>query len=100
MGETALFRRARVLWGRFEEAAELDPLASTRAFLRVYRAYGAPERAYHGRCHVVDVVTRAARLGRCLAAESVTALLAAAWYHDVVYDSRRCDNEGRSARVM
>ena len=94
MGKQISFRRARLLWGRFEEAAGIS---STPAFTRLYRAYGGRDRSYHDRRHVVDVVQRVTRMGRTLPNRTQTALLAAAWYHDVVYVTTRHDNEERSA---
>jgi predicted metal-dependent HD superfamily phosphohydrolase len=50
--------------------------------------------------HVVDVVERVTRMSRSVPHRTRTALIAAAWYHDVVYNSRRADNEERSADVL
>lgn len=96
----ALFRRALRLWRRFETAAGLAEGSSTRAFFRLFRAYSSSTRAYHDCRHVVDVVDGVTRMGRGLPSRSIASVLAAAWYHDVVYDSRRGDNEERSAGVM
>jgi len=70
------------------------------AFHRLYRAYGSRTRTYHDRRHVVDVVRRVDRSSRRIRGDRKTALIAAAWFHDVVYDARRLDNEERSADVL
>ena len=67
------------------------------AFQRLYRHYGSRTRAYHDHRHVVDVVRR---VDSAYKVRDRAALLAAAWFHDVVYDARRHDNEERSAAMM
>lgn len=71
-------------------------------FDSVLAAYRAPDRHYHGVRHVRWVVHH----GRELAAvadpplrnEQVDEVVAAAFFHDLVYDARRPDNEEVSAR--
>lgn len=57
--------------------------------------YGAPERHYHGWAHIADCLSR---MDACGAASS--ALELAIWFHDVVYDTRRSDNEEKSALLF
>ena len=61
----------------------------------VLAAYGEDSRIYHDVRHLYDVVTVVDLLG----GESLDpdAVELAAWFHDVVYDVRRTDNEASSA---
>jgi predicted metal-dependent HD superfamily phosphohydrolase len=78
-----------------------DP-AHLATYAEVWHAYAGGElsedatgRHYHGPGHVLDCLDQA-RL--CQAElEDVRAVEAAIWFHDVIYDPRRPDNEARSA---
>ena len=78
------------LWRRLGARGTSDAV-----FDRLAAAYGEPGRAYHTLDHVMD----------CLAllddadatAGERDPIEAAIWFHDVFYDSRRRDNEDRSA---
>jgi predicted metal-dependent HD superfamily phosphohydrolase len=82
--------RFRVLCGRLGSAARADAV-----FAELSAHYGAASRRYHTMGHIAD----------CLAVLSDARVLAfdadlvefALWAHDVIYDSRRSDNERLSA---
>lgn len=57
------------------------------------RRYGAPERHYHNLTHAAQVRTYLPQDD----AYFREAVIFAAWYHDIIYDSRARDNELRSA---
>jgi predicted metal-dependent HD superfamily phosphohydrolase len=59
--------------------------------------YSAPERHYHGLAHV-ETLLGLAREYRALLSDP-EAIEAAIWFHDAVYDTRRSDNEARSAEL-
>lgn len=59
--------------------------------------YSVPERTYHSIEHVLDC-QRELDTCRTLATDPA-AVEAALWYHDVVYDPRRSDNEEASANL-
>ncbi|HTC96388.1 MAG TPA: phosphohydrolase [Bradyrhizobium sp.] len=61
-------------------------------------AYAAPNRHYHNLAHVEDCLDKLARLGDLSAAEREI-LTEAIWWHDVVYDPTRSDNEELSAQL-
>jgi predicted metal-dependent HD superfamily phosphohydrolase len=78
------------LWERLGAQGESD-----QAYERLAEAYGEPGRAYHTLAHVLDCL---ARLDEAAPPDERRDLVEAAiWFHDVVYDSRRTDNEERSA---
>src|SRR6266849_5196766 len=60
-------------------------------------AYTAPDRHYHDLRHIEALLGLA---HACASAISDgDAVEAAIWFHDAVYDTRRSDNEGRSAAL-
>ena len=61
-------------------------------------AYAAADRAYHNLAHVEDCLDKLARVDGLSAAEREI-LAEAIWWHDVVYDPMRSDNEELSARL-
>jgi predicted metal-dependent HD superfamily phosphohydrolase len=61
-------------------------------------AYSAPNRHYHNLAHVEDCLGALAGVGDLSAADREI-LTEAIWWHDVVYDPTRSDNEELSARL-
>ncbi len=57
--------------------------------------YRAPDRHYHGMAHIEALLALAHEYRDALS--DGQAVDAAIWFHDAVYDSRRSDNEERSA---
>lgn len=82
--------RFSALWRRLGAAgpgdAEFDDLAA---------AYAEESRAYHTLDHVLDCLARLDESGALPPERDLVE--AAIWFHDVVYDPRRSDNEARSA---
>jgi predicted metal-dependent HD superfamily phosphohydrolase len=61
-------------------------------------AYAAPNRHYHNLAHIEDCLDKLARVNGLSAAEREI-LTEAIWWHDVVYDATRSDNEELSAQL-
>jgi predicted metal-dependent HD superfamily phosphohydrolase len=61
-------------------------------------AYTAPGRHYHNLAHIEDCLGALARVENLSAAEREI-LSEAIWWHDVVYDATRSDNEELSAQL-
>ena len=61
-------------------------------------AYTAPGRHYHNLAHIEDCLAALARVDDLSAADREI-LTQAIWWHDVVYDATRADNEELSARL-
>ncbi|KIU44071.1 MULTISPECIES: phosphohydrolase [Bradyrhizobium] len=61
-------------------------------------AYTAPGRHYHNLAHIEDCLAALARMEGLSAAEREI-LSEAIWWHDVVYDATRPDNEELSAQL-
>jgi len=65
---------------------------------KLVAAYTAPGRLYHGLKHIEDCLGALAGVDGLSAAEREI-LTEAIWWHDVVYDATRSDNEELSARL-
>lgn len=72
----------------------LIPDALKQELLELYRA---PDRHYHGASHI-EAMLRLFEANRARFADP-SAAEAAIWFHDAVYDSRRGDNEAKSAEL-
>ena len=92
MGEGAEQLRDR--WERACAGAG-TPQQRGECFDQLYSAYTAPDRFYHGIGHIAECLRELDSV-RELAVDA-RAIELAIWYHDVVYDGRRQDNEERSA---
>ncbi|RBY96077.1 metal-dependent phosphohydrolase [Blastococcus sp. TF02-8] len=72
-----------------------DSPTSRTEWAAVVAAWSEPHRRYHDLAHLAAVLGIAGELAAD--APDPDAVLLAAWYHDVVYDPRRADNEQVSA---
>ncbi len=85
----------RVAWERHLGGAP----ASMRWFESVLRRHRAPDRHYHGVRHVRWVVRHVTELSARHSVDDPDAVVAAAFFHDAVYDPTAADNEAASARL-
>ena len=74
---------------------ENEPLIEGELKNELSALYQAPGRHYHGLAHVEALLALARQYRADLA--DPQAVEAAIWFHDAIYDSRRGDNERRSA---
>ncbi len=72
-----------------------DSPTSRTEWAALVAAWSEPHRRYHGLAHLAAVLGLVGELAG--AAADPTAVALAAWYHDVVYDPERDDNEQVSA---
>jgi predicted metal-dependent HD superfamily phosphohydrolase len=84
-------------WEALAEGAQWNAPAAQDVFSRLMEAYNDPSRFYHNAAHILDCLQEldAAR-DSC---EDPSAVEAAIWFHDFVYDATRSDNEERSAEA-
>jgi len=61
-------------------------------------AYAAPDRHYHNLAHIEDSLAALTRVEN-LSPREREILSAAIWWHDVIYDATRADNEELSAQL-
>lgn len=92
--ETAL-NALRAQW--YELFAPATGAAVARAWANLQAAYSASTRHYHNLTHI-QALLHWAELYRA-ELQDYTAVRLAIWYHDVVYQTRRKDNEERSAEL-
>lgn len=74
-----------------------EPLIGEALRMELSALYRQPGRHYHGLAHVEALLALAGEYRADLA--DPRAVEAAIWFHDAVYDSRRSDNETRSAAL-
>jgi predicted metal-dependent HD superfamily phosphohydrolase len=85
----------RVAWGDHVG----DDALAWAAFDEVLGRHREPHRRYHGVRHVTWVVRHVQDLAAELPVSDLGAVLAAAFFHDAVYDPRAADNEEQSAAL-
>ena len=74
------------------------PLADTRQYLRgIIKAYSSPSRHYHSLQHLEQVFTLVNEFEKELLHPD--AVYFAIFYHDIVYNTWRKDNENQSAKL-
>lgn len=73
--------------------------AATAVLESVLARHREPHRRYHGVGHVAWVLRHLATLSRSEPHDDLGAIVAAACFHDAVYDPRAVDNEAASARL-
>ena len=66
-------------------------------FQRIRAAYSEPHRAYHNLGHLDECLGHLDWARESLPSQKHNLIELALWYHDVVYQIRRSDNEARSA---
>jgi predicted metal-dependent HD superfamily phosphohydrolase len=76
---------------------ENEPLIDPEMKAELSALYRAPERHYHGLSHIEALLALAREYRTALS--DPDAVEAAIWFHDAIYDSRRSDNETRSAQL-
>ena len=76
---------------------ENEPLIEGELKDELSALYRAPDRHYHGLAHIEALLALAREYRADLA--DPQAVEAAIWFHDAIYDSRRSDNEARSAAL-
>jgi predicted metal-dependent HD superfamily phosphohydrolase len=82
-------------WHELVRPFDPAPQTAAEVFAELVAAYSQPDRFYHNLGHIQQVLhTLAGLRGN---ARSFPALQMAAWFHDMIYDSRARDNEERSA---
>ena len=90
-------RQACAFWLNPKPPAPTDGLAGA-AKARLRAAYEAPQRRYHGMQHIADCLQDLA-VAPGLTDETRLRLAYAIWWHDVIYDPTRNDNEAASAAL-
>lgn len=74
-----------------------EPLIGEALKTELSALYRQPGRHYHGVAHIEALLVLASEYRKNLS--DPRAVEAAIWFHDAIYDSRRSDNEARSAAL-
>src|SRR5690242_15683329 len=74
-----------------------EPLIGEALKTELSVLYRQPGRHYHGVAHIEALLVLASEHRKDLS--DPQAIEAAIWFHDAIYDSRRSDNEARSAAL-
>jgi len=83
-------------WDRLMDSCDVPrKQARLDAFARLVTAYSEPHRHYHNLEHIQFVLF----ILEAMNLKQPETVRLAAWYHDVIYDPRRSDNESRSAEA-
>ena len=73
----------------------VNPVTIQEIFTDIARAYSSADRHYHNLTHILQVLQIIDQMRPH--AENPAALEFAAWFHDIIYDSKAKDNEEKSA---
>ncbi|HAX76759.1 MAG TPA: hypothetical protein DCY88_13175 [Cyanobacteria bacterium UBA11372] len=73
----------------------VNPVMSLEIFTDIARAYSSADRHYHNLTHILQVLQIIDQMRPH--AQNPAALEFAAWFHDIIYDSKAKDNEEKSA---
>ena len=82
-------------WISLADELGLERQAAEAVWQALVAAYEADGRFYHNLTHIEQTLAVAEQLKAV--AVDFTAVQLALWFHDVVYDPRRSDNEAQSA---
>lgn len=89
------FEIMQIYWVRLLGQFGVEPFQAYPVFDRLVQAYQQADRAYHNLEHINDVLRVIGKLSSL--AENPDLVFLAGWFHDVVYDPKRNDNEETSA---
>ena len=74
--------------------SDISPKQIDRLWQDIVTRYGEPQRAYHTLNHIEQLLVQLENINHILSEPHITAL--ALYYHDVIYDPTRSDNELKS----
>lgn len=90
--------KLQAMWTRLMGDYSVSPAEAYSVFDHLDAAYREPHRHYHTFDHLYDIFRVVGRLSSGLSDPGAVQL--AVWFHDVVYDPKRDDNEDRSTEQM
>ncbi|NES85457.1 MAG: hypothetical protein F6K10_30855 [Moorea sp. SIO2B7] len=82
-------------WETLLERFQVQYQLSQELFERLVMAYSSPDRYYHNLKHIQQVLKTVEEMQSL--ANNFSAIQLAAWFHDLIYDSRANNNEEKSA---
>lgn len=85
-------------WKRLCEELHINETQTKIGFAQLATRYGEPHRKYHTLAHIRDCLEQFESLRHLC--EHPLAVELAIWFHDIVYNTIRHDNEEKSAKLM
>ncbi len=83
-------------WQYLLQSFYVEAVAIEKTFQLLVRSYSCPGRLYHNLDHIYQVLSTINALEKYT--HNLTAVKLAAWFHDVIYDTKSRNNEECSAR--
>ncbi len=93
----AYFYELKEYWNKLISSYTQDESLKTKLLDEIIGAYQKPERHYHTLKHVHSMIT--AKIPYKNDIEKYNALCFAIWYHDIIYQTYKTDNEKKSAKL-
>lgn len=90
-----MYEEMQQRWHDLLTTWEVEPVRAGESFAEICKSYASAGRFYHTLEHIRSVLNTLESLS--CHARNMNSLRLAAWLHDVIYDSRKPDNEERSA---
>jgi predicted metal-dependent HD superfamily phosphohydrolase len=89
-------------WETLLQPFLVEPELRQNVFFDLVTAYSSAGRFYHNLEHIYQVLETIEQISRCRRSQvshslNFPAIQLAAWFHDVIYDSKAKDNEDKSA---
>jgi predicted metal-dependent HD superfamily phosphohydrolase len=84
-----------ISWQNTLETFNVDKIAANQVFTKLVTAYSRHNRHYHTLKHIYQVIKTIDSLQ--IYAQDLPSVKLAAWFHDVIYNTQKQDNEQRSA---
>ncbi len=82
-------------WQRLLVLFGIEQIAVEKTYIQIVEAYSTSGRYYHTLAHIEQVLTTIQSLQNQV--RDLPAVLFAAWFHDIIYDSQAQNNEENSA---
>lgn len=85
-------------WNDFAERIEIDD--PTKLWEAIATLHTSPERKYHNIEHIHDCLEKLDAWPDKPTDDACDSIELAIWFHDIIYESNRCDNEDSSAALL
>lgn len=82
-------------WSKLLQIFDIHPTTIENTFNQIVVAYSSPNRFYHNLEHINHVLEVIQTLESQI--QNINTIQFAAWYHDIIYDTKTKDNEEQSA---
>ena len=84
-------------WSELTKNFDINQTATKKTFNQIVEAYSTPNRYYHNLEHIYNVLKVIQTLESETKYFETKTVQLAAWFHDIIYDTKAKDNEEKSA---